>query len=99
MNAVEVVILAISLAFIMVFGLAVAPDRWFILHVQPTKKSSRALWCCPSSDEVEFSGGYRDAARQQRACSYRLRCSGTLKGRASSFGLMCPRHGARLVER
>ena len=52
-------------------------------------------YSCPHQEEVEYSVGYRDAARQTKKCGYRLKCS-IRTYRGGEIDLLCPEHNVKL---
>jgi hypothetical protein len=89
MNDTDMIALSVTMMVSMVTGFF--SRRTFLAKRKPVVKT----YSCPHQEEVEFSGGYREAARQTKKCGYKLRCSIKTSGKAK-VDLYCPTHDVKL---
>lgn len=70
-------------------------DYWRNRKSNVDRKPVVKTYSCHHQEEVEFSGAYRDAARQTKKCGYKLTCSIKTTGKAK-VDLYCPTHDVKL---
>ena len=90
---------AIRLVFALVFGAAfVCIKEWTRFLKREGKAKKLHTYRCTHVETPEFSGGYRDFARPNVQCSYKLVFRSIMHARAGTWRARCPTHNCFLVK-
>lgn len=88
-------VLFATVAFCIMIGVHRLISEWYRKH-KLARKPVIKTYSCPHQEVVEFSGGYRESARQVKKCSYKIKICAEMSPKAGTWSAFCPVHGVKL---
>lgn len=70
---------------------------WTRVLTRQVKELGSRVYSCPHVGPDDFSGGYRDNAREGVKCTYKVRCFSQMSRSAGTWTARCPVHHCDLV--